>query len=246
MEPGEVKISTLAPKSTLDMQHDLPISGHQENNLSISTAFLPVIFVNVKHILETILGITSANQTSSTNFCSPFAPVAEATGVAVLSLASRPMKLLLWFYYVSFILACDSYFIYYDSRNRRETSEVGTMTLCVPSNRLMSLADVVFSGSWLQVYDVPGTLVIYKSRFDCMLTSSDVRHSYEFYFKYRSVIENIKFLAQRTRRDIILDVCQCVRFQDYLNRSTRQLKGTPDLALAFLLDSVKYFERYGY
>ena len=97
MEPGEVKISILAPKSTLDMQHDLPNSGHQENNLSISTAFLPVIVVNVKHILETILGITSANQTSSKNPSSPFAPVAEATGVAVLSLASGPMKLLWWF-----------------------------------------------------------------------------------------------------------------------------------------------------
>ena len=246
VEQGELKLSIIAPKSTLDMQHDLPISGHQENNLSFSTAFLPAIVVNVKHIVETIIGITSANQTSSTNSSSPFAPVTEATGVAVLNLASGPMKLLLWFYYVSFILACDSYFIYYDSRNRRETSEVGTITLRVPTNRIIFFADVVFSGSWLQVYDVPGTPVIYKSRFDSMLTSSDIRHSYEFYFKYRSVIENIKFLAQRTRRDIILEVRQCVRFQEYLNRSTRQLKGTPNIDLAFLLNSVKYFERYGY
>ena len=63
MEPGEVKISTLAPKSTLDIQHDLPISGYKENNLSFSTAFHPVIDVDVKHILETIMGITSENQT---------------------------------------------------------------------------------------------------------------------------------------------------------------------------------------
>ena len=59
MEPGEVKISTLAHKSTLDMQHDLPIFGHQENNLSIPTAFLPANVVDIRHILESILGITS-------------------------------------------------------------------------------------------------------------------------------------------------------------------------------------------
>ena len=110
-----------------------------------------MIVVNINHILETIFGITSVNKTFSTNLRSPFAPVGEAPGDTVLSLASGTMKILSWFYYVSFILACDSYFIYYDSRNRREIPEVGTMSLCVPSNRLMSLVDIVFSGSWIQV-----------------------------------------------------------------------------------------------
>ena len=104
MEPGEVNISILAPKSTLDMQHDLPISWHQENNLSISTALLPVIVVDIKHIIEFIIGITSVNQAFVTNSCNPFAPVAAATRVAVLSLASGTMQLLSWFYYVPFIL----------------------------------------------------------------------------------------------------------------------------------------------
>ena len=69
------------------------------------------------------------------------------------------------------------------------TAEVGTMSLCVPSNRFMCFADIVFSGSWLQVYAASGTPVISMSRFVCIMRSFDVCHSNEFYSKYRSTIK---------------------------------------------------------
>ena len=106
------------------------------------------------------------------------------------------MKLLPWFYYVPFILACDSYVIYCDSKYRRRTAEVGTMSLPDSPNRFVCFADVVFSGSWLQVYAVPGNPVVYKSHSDWLLRSFGDCDSNEFYCKYRSSIEKIIYLAQ--------------------------------------------------